>query len=241
MKFVIDTHMHTIPSGHAYSTIKEMAEMGKEHGLEAIVLTEHGPEMPGSCMSFYFENTKVLPRERYGIKTYFGVELNILNSNGDVDLPERILKRMDLTIASLHTSCFHGERTEEEVTSAYINAMKNPYIDVIGHPDDSRFPIDYERLVKAAKETGKLLEVNNSSMREDNNRENAVENLRTMLKLCKEYQVPVVAGSDAHVDLDVGKLGLVEKILEECEFPEELVVSTSLEKIKPFMNRYKKH
>lgn len=38
MKFIIDTHMHTIPSGHAYSTIREMAEMGKEHGLEAIVL-----------------------------------------------------------------------------------------------------------------------------------------------------------------------------------------------------------
>ena len=241
MKFVIDTHMHTIPSGHAYSTIKEMAEMGKEHGLEAIVLTEHGPEMPGSCMSFYFENTKVLPRERYGIQTFFGVELNILNSDGEVDLPERILKRMDLTIASLHTPCFQGERTKEAVTKAYINAMKNPYINVIGHPDDSRFPIDYELLVRAAKEAGKLLEINNSSMREDNNRENAVENLRTMLKLCKEYQVPVVAGSDAHVDLDVGKLGLVEKILEECEFPEELVVSTSLEKIKPFMNRYKKY
>lgn len=241
MKFVIDTHMHTIPSGHAYSTIKEMAEMGKEHGLEAIVLTEHGPEMPGSCMSFYFENTKVLPRERYGIQTFFGVELNILNSDGEVDLPERILKRMDLTIASLHTPCFHGERTKEAVTKAYINAMKNPYINVIGHPDDSRFPIDYELLVRTAKEAGKLLEINNSSMREDNNRENAVENLRTMLKLCKEYQVPVVAGSDAHVDLDVGKLGLVEKILEECEFPEELVVSTSLEKIKPFMNRYKKY
>lgn len=241
MKFVIDTHMHTIPSGHAYSTIREMAEMGKEHGLEAIVLTEHGPEMPGSCMSFYFENTKILPRERYGIQMFFGVELNILNANGDVDLPERILKRMDLTIASLHTPCFHGERSKEEVTKAYVNAMKNPYINVIGHPDDSRFPIDYEVLVKTAKETGKLLEINNSSMREDNNRENAVENIKTMLKLCKEYRVPVVAGSDAHIDLDVGKLGLVESILAECEFPEELVVSTDLEKIKPFMNRFKKY
>lgn len=241
MKFVIDTHMHTIPSGHAYSTIREMAEMGKEHGMEAIVITEHGPEMPGSCMSFYFENTKVLPRERYGMQTYFGVELNILNANGDVDLPERILKRMDLTIASIHTPCFQKERTIETVTEAYINAMKNPYIDVIGHPDDGRFPIDYERLVKAAKETGTLLEINNSSMREDNNRVNAVENIKTMLKYCKECQVSVVAGSDAHVDLDVGKLDLVDNILKECEFPEELIVSTSLEKIKPFMNRFKKH
>ena len=241
MKFIIDTHMHTIPSGHAYSTIREMAEMGKEHGLEAIVLTEHGPEMPGSCMSFYFENTKVLPRERYGIKTFFGVELNILNANGDVDLPERILKRMDLTIASIHTPCFHGEKTKDEVTSAYINAMKNPYVNVIGHPDDDRFPTDYEKLVKAAKETGTLLEINNSSLREENNRVNANENIRTMLKYCKEYQVPVVLGSDSHVDLDVGKFELAEMILKECDFPEELIVSTSLEKIKPFMNRFKKY
>lgn len=240
MNFKIDTHMHTIPSGHAYSTIKEMAEMGKEHGLDAIVITEHGPEMPGSCMSFYFENTKVLPRERYGIQTYFGVELNILNSKGDVDLPERILKRMDLAIASIHTPCFHEERTKEAVTDAYINAMKNPYINIIGHPDDDRFPTDYEKLVKAAKETGTLLEINNSSMRPENNRVNAVENIKTMLMYCEKYQVPVVAGSDAHVDLDVGKFALVETILKECGFPEELVVSTSVEKIKPFMNRFKK-
>lgn len=192
-------------------------------------------------MSFYFENTKVLPRERYGIKTFFGVELNILNVNGDVDLPERILKRMDLTIASIHTPCFHGERTKDEVTSAYINAMKNPYVNVIGHPDDDRFPTDYERLVKAAKETGTLLEINNSSLRAENNRVNANENIRTMLKYCKEYQVPVVLGSDSHVDLDVGKFELAEMILKECDFPEELIVSTSLEKIKPFMNRFKKY
>ena len=239
MIYKIDTHMHTIPSGHAYSTIREMAEMAIEHGLDAIVVTEHGPNMPGSCQSFYFENLKVLPRERYGINTFFGVELNILNSDGEVDLPERLLKRMDLTIASIHTPCFQKERSKEEVTKAYINAMNNPYINVIGHPDDSRFPIDYEQLVKCAKETGTLLEINNSSMREDNNRVNSIENVKEMLGYCKKYQVPVVVGSDAHVDLDVGRFGLVDKIFEECDFPEELVVSTSLEKVKSFMNRYK--
>jgi hypothetical protein len=69
---------------------------------------------------------------------------------------------------------------------------------------------------------------------------NAIENLKEMLGYCKKYQVPVVVGSDAHVDLDVGRFGLVDKIFEECDFPEELVVSTSLEKVKSFMNRYKK-
>lgn len=239
MKLVFDTHTHTLMSGHAYSTIREMAELARDHGMEAIAFTEHAPELPGSCGLYYFDNLRVLPRERYGIRTYFGTELNIMNSEGEVDLPTKILKQMDIVIASIHTPCFHSERTEEEVTKGIINAMKNPYINIIGHPDDSRFPVDYEQIVKAAKETGTLLEVNNSSMRPDNHRVNATENIRTMLHYCKKYGASITTGSDAHVDLDAGKLDFVQKILEECDFPEELVATTSLEKMKQFMNRYK--
>lgn len=240
MKIKVDTHSHTLVSGHAYSTIREMAEMAKEHGMEAIFFTEHAPDMPGTCCQYYFENYRILPRERYGIRTYYGVELNILDTAGTVDLPEDYLEKMDLTVASIHTTCFRGKRTVEEVTEAVVNAMKNPYINVIGHPDDSRFPVDYQKLVRMAKETGTLLEVNNTSMRKENNRVNARENIKTMLKYCKQYGVPVTTGSDAHVDLDAGRLHYVEEILKECDFPEELVVTTSLEKLKPYMNRYKK-
>lgn len=239
MKLKVDTHAHTLMSGHAYSTIREMAEMAREHGMEAIAFTEHAPAMPGTCQSYYFENTKILPRERYGIQTFFGAELNILNVQGEIDLPDKILKKLDLVIASIHTPCFHEERTVENVTAAMVNAMKHPLINIIGHPDDDRFPVDYEKLVRAAKETGTLLEVNNSSMREDNNRVNAVENIKTMLELCKKYNVPVTTGSDSHLDLDAGKLLLAEDILQQCDFPEELVVTTSLEKLKPFMNCFK--
>ena len=237
----VDTHSHTLMSGHAYSTIREMAEMARDHGMDAIFFTEHAPNMPGTCQSYYFENTKILPRERYGIQTYFGAELNIMNPEGEIDLPEKILKRLDLTIASIHTPCYKGEKTVEEVTRAFINAMKNPYVAVIGHPDDSRFPVDYEKLVYYAKETGTLLEVNNSSLRPENNRVNGKENIKTMLEYCKKYQVPVVTGSDSHLDLDAGRLHLAEGILTECEFPEELVMTTSIEKLKPYMNRLKKY
>lgn len=240
MNIKVDTHSHTLVSGHAYSTIREMAEMAKEHGMEALALTEHAPDMPGTCGMFYFENLKVVPRERYGMQMLFGTELNILDADGNVDIPDGLLKKLDIVIASLHTPCFKGERTKEEVTRALVNAMKNPYINIIGHPDDERFPVDYEVLVKAAKETGTLLEVNNSSMRPDNRRVNAEQNIRIMLEYCKQYKVPVTTGSDSHIDLDAGKLHLAEKILEECAFPEELVVTTSLEKLKPYTNRYKK-
>lgn len=240
MKIKVDTHSHTLVSGHAYSTIREMAEMAKEHGMEAIAFTEHAPNMPGTCGMFYFENMKIIPRQRYGMHMLYGTELNIMDSDGTVDMRDGLLKKMDIVIASMHTPCYKGERTREEITKAYIKVMENPYINIIGHPDDDRFPIDYETLVKAAKETGTLLEVNNSSMREDNKRENAQENIRTMLKYCKKYEVPITTGSDSHIDLDAGKLNLAEQILEECAFPEELVVTTSLEKLKPYINRYKK-
>ena len=60
--------------------------------------------------------------------------------------------------------CYHGERTKEAVLGAYRNVMLRENIDIIGHPDDGRFPVDYEELVKLAVETGTLLEVNNASL-----------------------------------------------------------------------------
>lgn len=159
-----DTHSHTVASGHAYSTIREMAKAGAENGLEALAITEHAPKMPETCGRFYFSNFSVIPREMYGMKLLLGVELNILDEEGTVDLPEYLLKQMDIAIASIHMPCYGESKGIEANTRAYINAMKNPYIDIIGHPDNDRFPVDYEALVKAAKETGTLLEVNNSSL-----------------------------------------------------------------------------
>lgn len=240
MQIKVDTHAHTLVSGHAYSTIKEMAEMARENGMEALAFTEHAPEMPGTCGELYFRNLKILPRQRYGMELLFGSELNILDGEGRVDLSNSVLKKLDITIASIHVPCFHGEKTKEKVTQTYLKAMKNPYINIIGHPDDERFPIDYEVFVKAAKETGTLLEINNSSMRSFSSRQNADEHIQEMLKYCRQYNVPVTTGSDAHLDLEAGNFELVEAILKECDFPEELVVTTSFEKLKPYINRYKK-
>lgn len=99
--------------------------------------------------------------------------------------------------------------------------------------------MDYERLVKAAKETHTLLELNNSSLRPQSFRVGARENVLAMLDLCRQYEVPVTTGSDAHVDVDAGNFCYVQEILEYCGFPEELVVTTDLERLKPYLNRYR--
>lgn len=240
MKFIADTHAHTLASGHAYSTIREMAGAGAEKGLQVLALTEHAPEMPGTCQLFYFQNLAVVPREINGLQMLFGTELNIMDSEGTVDLPEKLCKELDIVVASMHSPCFKEEAAVETVTKAYVETMKKPYVNIIGHPDDGRFPIDYEILVKAAKETKTLLELNNSSLRPQSFRQGTRENMLTMLDLCKQYEVPVTTGSDAHVDADAGNFSSIEKILRYCNFPEELIVTTDFEKLKPYLNLYKK-
>lgn len=239
MKLSVDTHSHILMSGHAYSTINEMILGAKERGMEALAITEHAPTMPGTCHQFYFSNYKVIPREKHGIHVLFGTELNILDCDGKVDLPERLLAQMDLCIASIHTPCFGPSKGILENTKAYVNAMQNPYVNIIGHPDDGRFPVDMEVLARTAKEKGVLLEINNSSLRPGGFRENTVENAEEMLKWCKHYGTMVTVGSDAHIDVDAGNFEEAYKLLERVEFPEELVATTSFEKLKPYVNLYK--
>ena len=215
MKIAIDTHSHTIASGHAYCTIREMASAAAKKGLQGLAITEHAPTMPGTCHPFYFSNLKVIPRQMSGVE----------------------LKEMDLVIASLHLPCFAKGATKETYTEAYLKVMENPYVNIIGHPDDGRIPVDYEKIVEAAAKYGKILEVNNSSLTPGGFRQNARENQHTILELCKKYKVPVTLASDAHVDSDVGNVRYSLEVVRECGFPEELVVNTSIEKLKNYIGR----
>lgn len=238
MRDILDLHTHTIVSGHAYNTIWEMASGAAKKGLELLGITEHAPKMPGSCHEFYFSNLKIVPREIDGMRLLLGAELNIMDRCGNVDLPSGILKQMDVTIGSIHMPCFVSESREEN-TESYINAMKNPYINIIGHPDDGRVPVDYEALVQAAKEYHVLLEVNNNSLNPEGFRKDTLPNDRTMLKLCMKYQVPVIMGSDAHVVTEIGNHARIYPLLEELAFPEELVVNRSVDVLMEFVNTKK--
>lgn len=233
---VLDLHTHTVASGHAYCTLREMAKAAADKGLEVLGITEHAPKMPGTCHKFYFENLKVVSREMYGIQLLLGTEVNILDSEGNIDLAPKTLARMDVVIASLHTPCIEPASRLEN-TQAYLNVMKNPYVNIIGHPDDGRYEIDYEALVQGAKEYGKVLELNNHSLNPECTRANAVENDTVMLNLCKKYQVPIVMDSDSHFDLLIGEFDRARALLTELDFPEELVLNRSADAIRGYVNR----
>ena len=240
MKIEIDTHTHTLASGHAYNTIQEMASAAAKKGLRGLAITDHAVQMPGTCHIYYFQNLRVVPRQMHGIELLMGTELNILNEKGEVDLSQELLKELDIAIASMHFPCYKGECTREMVTRAYVNVMQNPYVDIIGHPDDGRFPGDKEILVREAKKTGTLLEVNNSSLSPESFRMNTMENCRDMLWECRKQEAMVVLGSDSHVDTDIANYQYASSALLEVNFPDELIANTSLEKLKSCLKHRKK-
>lgn len=236
LKYKIDLHTHTIASGHAYNTIDEMVKAARKKGITHLGITEHAPKMPGTCQDFYFHNLKVVPRKRKHLELLLGCEANIINYEGKVDLPDWVLKQMDVVIASMHLPCIKSGSVEEN-TAAYVKAMQNPYIHIIGHPDDGRFPVDYEAVVKAAKETHTLLEINNNSLRPAGPRKGTRENDTVILKLCMEHEVMVVFGSDAHVKEDIGNFEMIEEVVKEVGFPEELIANTGMKKLKGYLNK----
>lgn len=234
MNYLLDAHTHTLASGHAFNTMKEMAQAAKEHGLELLGITDHAPAMPGTCHQFHFDNYRIIERDAYAVPILLGAELNILDENGTIDLPDETVAKMDYNIASLHPPCI-SFLSRKEATRCVIRCIENPHIHVIGHPDDGRFPLDYEEIVKAAKAYHTLLEVNNSSLLPTSYRPHARENYMEMLKFCQQYEVPVILNSDAHVDTSVGRHDASQSLLQTIGFPEELVVNTCVSKFKAFI------
>ena len=95
MNIYFDMHTHTVASGHAFSTFKENVEEAAGKGLFALGMSDHAPAMPGSAPSIYFSNFKCFRQEVMGVRIFTGVEANIMDFNGNLDLDETVLRKMD--------------------------------------------------------------------------------------------------------------------------------------------------
>ncbi len=232
-KLIADMHTHTIASGHAYGTIREMARAAAYHKLKYIGFSEHAPGIPGTADPFYYCNFKVIPRVISGVGILHGSEINVLN-DGTLSLEERWIERLDYGIAGIHTLCYEDAGRQKN-TENLISCMKHEKIFFVSHPDDDHTPLDYEMLVKAAKEYHVALEVNNSSLLYSYRRLNCVENYHQMLKLCMEYESPIVISSDAHDPSGVANFALAIKLVKEVGFPEELIVNNDVDKLLSFI------
>lgn len=236
MRLLIDTHTHTEYSGHAQGTYEENAVNAAKAGLKAFVATDHGPSVVRYNRLEWLDEYCGLPQEIHGIRIYKGAEANIINFEGELDLPEKWLGCLEFLIASFHGGCI-TPGTRAEYTESLLNVLKNPILDVLAHPGNPEFPVDIEKVVKTAGEYGKLIEINNSSFRTRRGSEN---NCMTFLKMCRKYGVRVVTASDCHVSADIGGFEVVRQMLDEAGMPPELVITSSMKLFSSYIEERKR-
>lgn len=218
-----DLHTHTCASGHGTKdSITDLAREASRRGMELLGISDHGPASAGSAGLSYFRSLFLCQKSRFGIALRYGAEANILDSQGNLDIPDDILEKLDYCIISMHRPIYVSGSAAEN-TKAYIRAMRHPKVKIIGHCDDSRFPVDYPELVRAALSLGVLPELNNVSLLPDSYRSNCRENAVLLLRACETLSCPILLSSDSHGREHVGDMTEALKLTAEIRFPESLL------------------
>jgi len=231
-----DLHCHSIASSHAYSTVMEMAAEAEKAGLKAFALTDHAMAMPDSPHVWHFHNLPVIPQKINGVVVLRGVEANIMNFDGDIDMVGNDLKGIQWVVASCHAPVIKAG-TIEENTNAYINAIKNnPAIDVIGHCTAFRYPVDFEKIASVCKEYSVFVELNESSAQF---KRSSAESCIEMLNACKKYRTPIVVNTDCHYAGIIGRTDVAQVLLKAADFPDELIFNKDVQNVLEYVS--KKH
>jgi len=223
-----DLHTHTVASTHAYSTVSENAAYAAEIGLKAVAVTDHGCGSPDSPHIWHFDNLSVLPRKIKGVYVLRGIEANIVDDDYGLDVGEKVLGKLEWVIASLHSQTF-SPADKKKNTEMYLKLCENKDIDVFGHPTTAKFPFDMEKCVKKCKEYGKFVEINESSIIHGKSPVNICVEL---LGLCKKYNLPVVVNTDSHFCELIGHTDTVTKMLEDLDFPKDLVFNSDWDRVR---------
>lgn len=226
----VDLHSHSIASGHALNTAYEIVREAKEKDMSLIGIVEHGPSMEGAPHEGYFWVSDQLD-ELYGVRVLLGIEANILNERGEIDLNGELLAKQRVVIAGLHARTPYKNNNPESNTAAIIGAMQNPLVQIISHPYKTDFPVDIERVFQEAYKTQTLLELNNQVFTQQASQEGFLETYKRLVDLSKRYGHPLISGSDAHVAKKIGEdsgivaaygqIGLTDNLLINNR-PEEL-------------------
>ena len=192
-----DLHSHTeATDGH--NRLEEMAEAAKNRGYEYLAVTEHSKKvamakgMDAKDLARQMEAIDRLNKKLKGIRLLKGIEVDILE-DGRLDLPDDILKELDLRVCSIH---YNRNLSREKQTERIIRAMDNPYFNILAHPtgrlinEREPYEVDLQKVMQAAKDRGCFLELNAHPDRLDLSEH--------YCKMAKEMNLKIAISTDAH-------------------------------------------
>ena len=193
-----DLHLHSDWSDGSAS-IEALVQEADALGYEYMAVTDHSPSLKiagGLAVERLLEQIEAIRRlneaKSGGCVILAGAEVDIL-PDGSLDLPDWILERLDVVIASVHS---HFRQDRETMTSRICRAMEHPLVHMIGHPTGrllgSRggYEIDVEKLINCAAATGTIFEINSSPQR--------LDLPAAYLRPARDAGVKICVNTDAH-------------------------------------------
>ncbi len=206
-----DLHMHTTATD-GQATLEEMIEAARARGLTYIAITDHSKRVTmarGLNAERLLEQWDEIDRVQAtlkGFKVLKGCEVDILEKGG-LDLPDDVLAGADWIVASIH---YGQNQPRAQITGRMLEALENPYVSAIAHPTGriinrrKPYELDFEKILDAAAEHGKLLELNANPARLD------LDDIHCAA--ARERGIPIVISTDAHTigELDHLKCGVLQ-------------------------------
>ena len=233
----IDLHTHTIASGHAFGTLFENVKEARSKGIELLAVTDHGPTLPGSAPRTYFMCGDRIPKVIEGVRVLFGVEANIINDEGKLDLSDKILKKLDIVIIGFHYNCGYIDQGIEKNTKVLIRAMQNPYVKMISHPYISKTEVNIEKITKEAIKRDILLEINASCFLKNRIKDEKMwSKLKIMIKILKDNNKKMIISSDAHSPYEIGQFDVVIDKFNELGIDKNDLLNNDKEAVLKFFN-----
>jgi len=232
MQILADYHTHTKYS-HGKGTIEDNVLKAISKGIKTIGISDHGYKhlAYGIKLNDIYKMREEIDKlnDKYSnIEILLGMECNILDDHGNIDIHDKIIENCDYIMAGYHFAStptslrsmlnhcnnymIKNEKSKEYNTNALINAMKNNDIFIITHPGD-KGDVYIEEVAKVAKITNTRLEINSS---------HGFLNTNQLMKI-KNIENKFVIGSDAHIPENVGNFDLAMKIIKEANLDLSLI------------------
>jgi putative hydrolase len=228
-----DLHVHTLRSSCGTMTVGEVVARAAQLGIRSVAITDHGLAMGAARFVFHIY-AKRFPARWQGVRVYKGIEANVLDPEGTIDVPFEVLPWFDLVALGMHPiDGLLPDRGAAANTDALIAAFdRNPFIDILVHPTQRSHPHDMDRLLPAMARHGIAFEVNDCTHLFGKSPLDAtVDALQQAVAL----GVPVVCSSDAHVVSELGVDDSATKVFERAGLDIGIAVNRTDEGVKAFV------
>lgn len=231
----VDFHVHSLFSHCGLHTILELTAHAHKLHMAGIAITDHGLTLGGRLNSVFFERFQSPYPDLTVLK---GIESNVVDSSGTIDVPNAYIPFIDIVLLGIHPNIQQG-LSRSAYTEMLLNAMeKNPSIDVITHPNDPHYPVDYNVLAQCAASHGIALELNNSKILYNRS---STEDTLTLIDACKSNRCLLAVCSDTHAIQELGDDRAVRPLLTQSSFPPELIVNNSAPSAFSFVEKRRIH